>query len=331
MKVFLITICASLILSQSVQSQTAEEKRVDSIRNVLQKKYNEMAVKFDLRNLDTMLSFRAKDFRIYGPTGDLQDYPMSVEFARYFVTNNIPPYHIKNTIQKIKVSPNNMVAVVDVKQESVRKRELAGKLRDVRVLVDQTETWVNHDGKWLLQAVENIRNRKRYVDGKRVSDNPDVPYDPNGPEYVDPLEKLEKDAGSGTTKGSPKLTGADAMVAKLLQSHFNKMTDAFMKDDMLAVAKFYADDAMIVSGKTEAAGRQQVDKYWLDLTGKGRSWKLLTNSIEINNNVAFHDGYSIVTIVQGGKEIEGKSRFLVVWKKQKDGSWKITKDYYSPY
>ncbi len=33
----------------------------------------------------------------------------------------------------------------DVQQESVRKREFAGKLRDVKVMVDQTETWVYLD------------------------------------------------------------------------------------------------------------------------------------------------------------------------------------------
>ncbi|MBD0331194.1 MAG: nuclear transport factor 2 family protein [Chitinophagaceae bacterium] len=332
MKTAFLTLLSIALLSETASSQTAEERRLDSMKKVLQQRYEELAVKFDLRNLDTMLSFRTKDFRIIGQNGEMQDYPMSVENTKYFITNNIPPYHIKNTIQKIRISPNNLIAVVDVQQESVRKRELAGKLRDVKVMVDQTETWVYQDGKWLAQIVENIHNRKRYVDGKRVSDDPNAPYDPNAPEYVDPTEQVSQNkAASVNDSRGKQLTGKDAATAKLLQSQFDTMAAAFMRDDMLTVSRFYTDDAIIAGGKTEISGRKAIDKYWLSLKGKAKDWKLITNSVEVKNNIAFHDGISVVTIVQSGKESQSKSRFLVVWEKQKSGSWKITKDYYAPY
>jgi ketosteroid isomerase-like protein len=328
MKKITLSVLMSLLFQFSF-SQKAEDSRIDSIKKVIQARYEELAIKYDLRNLDTMLSFRTKDFRIVGPTGNVQDYPMAVEHAKYFLTNNIPPYHIKNTVEKIRVSPNNLIVVADVLQESVRKRELAGKLRDVKVIAKQTETWVNHDGKWLLQIVENIHGRKRYVDGKRVSDDPNALYDPNAPEYTDPLEREQRNS-TGTIAGV-KLSTKDSKIIKQVETQQHKMIEAFSKDDMQGVASYYTDDAKIVSGRNDFSGRGQIDQFWLSLKGRGKSWKLITNSIEVNRDIAFHDGISVLTFLQNGKEVESRTRFLVVWKRQKDGSWKISKDYYSEY
>jgi ketosteroid isomerase-like protein len=109
------------------------------------------------------------------------------------------------------------------------------------------------------------------------------------------------------------------------------MTDVFLRDNMLGVAGYYSDDAKIVSGRNEFAGRGQINQYWLRLKGRGRSWKLITKSIEINKDIVFHDGVSVIRFMQNGKELESRNRFLLVWKKQKDGTWKISKDYYSEY
>jgi ketosteroid isomerase-like protein len=329
MKMLLLSTCTSFLLNFSIQAQTAEERRVDSIRNIIQKRYDEISVKYNLRNLDTMLAFRTKDFRVYGPSGELQDYPMGVDNAKYFLTNNIPPYNIRNTILSIRVSPNNLFAVVDVQQESVRKRELAGKLRDVKVMVDQTETWVNQNGKWLIQSVENLHNRKRYVDGKRVSDDPNAPYNPNAPEWVDPLEQAA--ANTAPVYGTKMPPGRDAVVATLVDAQCKIMMQAYAKKDMLAIARFYADDAVIASGRSTISGRKAIDQFWRNLRVLGRSWTLATNSIEVHNDLALLDGYAIARSVQGGKEVELKTRFLMVWKQQKDGSWKIARDYYSAY
>ncbi|HYE54300.1 MAG TPA: nuclear transport factor 2 family protein [Chitinophagaceae bacterium] len=320
----------AMLFINDVLSQGSGNNRVDSIKAVIQNRYAELAKAFNTRNLDTILAFRTKDFRIYGPAGDMQDYPMSIDNTRYFLTNNVPPYHIKNTILRIKVSPNNLIAIADVQQESLRKRELAGKLRDVRVLAEQTETWVLHDGKWLVQAVENIHNRKRYVDGKRVSDDPNAPYDPNAPEYVDPTE-LPQGVVNNNAKGAKKPDTKDSATVRFLLLQFDKMVEAFVKDDMLAVAKFYADDAIVASGRFEVKGRRDIDNYWMSLKGKGKDWKLITNSIEIIGDVALHDGISVLTHLSSGKEQVSKTRFLVVWQKGKDGIWKISKDYYAGY
>jgi hypothetical protein len=135
----------------------------------------------DEQNLEKILSFRTPDFHAIGPDGKVLDYITMKEYSRQFITNNIPPYNTKITILNLRLSENKIVAVADVFQESVRKRELVGKVRDVKTSVLQTETWLFSEGEWRLKSVDNVHDQKRYVDGKRV--DPTKPYNPDDPPF----------------------------------------------------------------------------------------------------------------------------------------------------
>jgi hypothetical protein len=103
------------------------------------------------------------------------------EYSRQFITNNLPPYNTKITIVNLRLSSNKIVAVADVFQEATRKRELAGKLREVKTSVLQTETWIYVNDEWKLKSVDNVHDQKRFVDGKRV--DPTRPYNPDDPPF----------------------------------------------------------------------------------------------------------------------------------------------------
>src|SRR5678816_1638779 len=96
-----------------------------------------------------------------------------------------PPYNIRCAIQKLVVSENKLIAVAEVFQEASRYRELAGKRRRVDTSVVQRETWAKTADGWKLKSVDNVRDQKRFVDGKQV--DPLKPYDPEAPPYKDPL------------------------------------------------------------------------------------------------------------------------------------------------
>jgi hypothetical protein len=140
----------------------------------------------DERNLEKILSFKTPDFHTIGPDGKVQDNITMKEYSRQFITNNIPPYNTRITILNLRLSGNKIVAVADVFQESVRKRELAGKVREVKTSVLQTETWIFSEGEWRLKLVDNVHDQKRYVDGKRV--DPTKPYNADDPPF-NPDEK----------------------------------------------------------------------------------------------------------------------------------------------
>ena len=159
---------------------------VDSVKKVLNSRYEALSKAMDERNLEQILSFRTGDFHAVGPDGRILDYPTMKEYSKQFITNNIPPYNTKNTILRLRVSDHKMVAVADVLQESTRKRELLGKVREVTTSVLQTETWIYVSKEWKLKLVDNVHEQKRYVDGKRV--DPTKPYNPKDPPY-DPERK----------------------------------------------------------------------------------------------------------------------------------------------
>ena len=71
-------------------------------------------------------------------------------------------------------------------------------------------------------------------------------------------------------------------------------------------------------------------RHWaplLALPGPGLSWK--TSSLEIarSGEMAYETGnYNFVTIDKKGKTNDQKGKYVVVWKKQSDGSWKVVVD-----
>ncbi|MDX6611287.1 MAG: hypothetical protein QOD75_473 [Blastocatellia bacterium] len=103
------------------------------------------------------------------------------EYSRQFLQGNQPPYNIRFTIQKLTVSQNKLIAVAEVFQEVTRFRDLLGKRREIHTSVLQRETWARTRGGWKLKSVDNVREQKRFVDGKRV--DPTKPYNPDDPPY----------------------------------------------------------------------------------------------------------------------------------------------------
>jgi hypothetical protein len=165
----------------SFHCYSQDSTAVDSVTKILNRRYEELGKAMDERNLDKILSFKSDDFHSIGPDGRVLDNIEMKEYSRQFITNNIPPYNIKNTIQRLRLSYNRIVAVVDVLQEVTRKRDLAGKLREVKTSVLQTETWIFINNEWKLKLVDNVHDQKRYIDGKRV--DPAKPYNPDDPPY----------------------------------------------------------------------------------------------------------------------------------------------------
>ena len=151
------------------------------VRNALEGQYKQLAEAHDRKDLKTLASLKTSDFHAITPDGRVNDVKMMEQYTKQFIEMNQPPFNIRNTIQKLFVSENELVAVAEVFQEVSRQRDLAGKLRKVDTSVLQRETWVKTTDGWKLKSVDNIRDQKRFVDGKRV--DPTKPYDPSAPPY----------------------------------------------------------------------------------------------------------------------------------------------------
>jgi hypothetical protein len=157
-----------------------------AVRKELEAQYKKLAEAHEREDLKAIVALKTADFHSIFPDGRVGDSTLMEEYSRRFLEVNQPPYNIRNTIQKLIVSQNSLIAVAEVLQEASRYQELAGKRRKVDTSVVQRETWAKTSDGWKIKVVDNVRDQKRFVDGKRV--DPTKPYNPDDPPY-NPDEK----------------------------------------------------------------------------------------------------------------------------------------------
>lgn len=95
------------------------------------------------------------------------------------------------------------------------------------------------------------------------------------------------------------------------------------------LVSFYADDATAYPpGDKAATGRSAIRAVWAGITDPNYSlsWKA-TNAGVSGGELGFTSGTFVETIKGAdGTATIGNGKFLCVWKKQKDGSWKAIHD-----
>ena len=106
-----------------------------------------------------------------------------------------------------------------------------------------------------------------------------------------------------------------------------EMERVFNANDMAATAAYYSDDAEIVGANYVVTGRKNLDNYWLSLKDRNRGWKLTVIEIGGTGEYIYQLGNSDLTYMVNGKETKSVTNFVLLWKKQKDGNYKIFRDY----
>jgi hypothetical protein len=173
---------ATLVALMAILNATTAPAQDDAVvRKELEAQYQRLAVAHDKRDLKAIVGLKTADFHAIFPDGRVGDSKVMEQYSKQFLESNQPPYNIRVTIQKLTVSENRLIAVADVLQEVTRYRELEGRRRKVDTSVLQRETWAKTSAGWKLKSVDNVRDQKRFVDGKRV--DPSKPYDPEAPPY----------------------------------------------------------------------------------------------------------------------------------------------------
>jgi uncharacterized protein (TIGR02246 family) len=103
-----------------------------------------------------------------------------------------------------------------------------------------------------------------------------------------------------------------------------EMTAALERNDGLAVARVYADDARIVGPKRqEVKGREAIDRYWTRI--KDAKWTLDVIEVGGTRDDAYQIGRSTLTSA-GGTYI---CDFVVIWKRDAAGKLRIHLDLYN--
>ncbi len=151
------------------------------IQRELEAQYKKLAEAHDKKDLKAILALKTADFHTFFPDGRIGDSKLMEEYSKNFLERNQPPFNQKFTIQKLDVSYNKLIAVAEVLQELTRYQDLAGKRRKVETSVVQREIWAKTPEGWKLKSVDNVRDQKIFVDGKRTE--PGKPYNLDDPPY----------------------------------------------------------------------------------------------------------------------------------------------------
>jgi uncharacterized protein (TIGR02246 family) len=101
--------------------------------------------------------------------------------------------------------------------------------------------------------------------------------------------------------------------------------------DVDQAVSFYTDDAVQMSPKAPAVrGKENIRKGWtamLAMPGPGLSFQTASVEVARSGDLAYETGtYDFATTDKNGKAAEEKGKYLVIWKKQSDGSWKVSVD-----
>lgn len=106
--------------------------------------------------------------------------------------------------------------------------------------------------------------------------------------------------------------------------------EAWDKADASLIAVLFADDGILLrrNGKF-VKGPQQIlahMKTVLESAGKGVKATVTTVDLWLDGGTAYETGTYSYKYQENGKPVNEEGRYVTIWKRQSDGSWKIVTD-----
>lgn len=124
---------------------------------------------------------------------------------------------------------------------------------------------------------------------------------------------------------------ADEATLKNLDAEWSKAAGAKDPDK---TASYYSDDALILPPNMPSLqGKQQARAMWqgmFSVPGFGGGWKATKVEVARSGDLGYVTGtYELSETDARGKPMVDKGKYLEIWKKQADGSWKCVADMFN--
>jgi len=134
-------------------------------------------------------------------------------------------------------------------------------------------------------------------------------------------------AGTPVKEEKPSADADKAVIGKTLDEYIA----AWKAADAGRIALLYSDDAVILPGDHPAeSGRAPITKYNQDFFDEyaPNSFEISSKDREIDGDWAFDSGSYTFTAAakKGGKPLSDVGKYVVIMKRQGDGSWKWFRD-----
>jgi uncharacterized protein (TIGR02246 family) len=132
----------------------------------------------------------------------------------------------------------------------------------------------------------------------------------------------------GTT--APALPDNLAEVRRAIDAGNRQWSDGWAKADPAMVAAIFADDGVQLAGSGKIIkGRAQIEerqKTAMQGADPGVKVTVTTLNVWLDGDTAYETGKYKYEYTEKGKPGVDEGRFVTIWKRQKDGSWKLSMD-----
>lgn len=138
-----------------------------------------------------------------------------------------------------------------------------------------------------------------------------------------------------TTPATATLASAadPAAVRQTIDSNNARFSAAMVKGDTSVISSLYADDAVMLGANEKAVrGRAEIAKSFAGMhtAMKIPAFEIKAQDVVVSGDHAIETGtYTMTAQPKGAKAMNDVGKYLVVWKHQPDGSWKIIRDIYN--
>jgi ketosteroid isomerase-like protein len=153
---------------------------------------------------------------------------------------------------------------------------------------------------------------------------------PHGPALLASLLFCACAAQQSSTSAAPR-GAADAVRAQIEQAAV-RFSEAFNRGDTPALAAMYDTGGVVFAPNAPPMrGRQNIEAFWAGARQQGfKTLNLIVDSVEPIGNHAIELGrYMLVIQPAGQPETTDRGKYMVVWKRQPDGSWKLYRDMFN--
>ncbi len=123
----------------------------------------------------------------------------------------------------------------------------------------------------------------------------------------------------------------DAVRAQIEQAAA-RFGETFNRGDVVALAAMYDTGAVVLAPNAPPMrGRQNIEALWAGARQQGfRTLNLTVNSVELIGDHAIELGsYTLVVQPSGQPEMTDRGKYMVIWKRQADGTWRLYRDMFN--
>jgi len=136
--------------------------------------------------------------------------------------------------------------------------------------------------------------------------------------------------GCHTKQVPAGLSEADRIAIRQAVQEFVNNAKAQPRNDK-ASAAFYEEDAIMVPpNRSDIRGRAAIEAFLASFPPFS-DYQLETLEIDGQGDLAYERGTNSMTLTPpGGRPTEWRSKYLVIYRRQADGSWKVSHEIFTP-